>query len=144
VTHFWATVVKRFALYYRTVVCLSVLCSCPVLSVTLVYCGQTVGRIKMKPGRQAGLRPRPPTHCARWGPSSPQMGYSPQFSADVRCGQTAGWIKMSLGTEAGLGQGDFVLDGDPAPQKEAQPTNFRPMSIVAKRINSLSCHLIGR
>jgi len=28
---------------------------CPVLSVTLVYCGQTVGRIKMKLGVQVGL-----------------------------------------------------------------------------------------
>jgi len=35
------------------------------LSVTLVYCGQTVGWIKMK----LGVRPRP--HCVRWGPSSP-------------------------------------------------------------------------
>ena len=39
---------KRFALCYRSVVC-------PVcLPVTLVYCGQTVGRIKMKLGMQAG------------------------------------------------------------------------------------------
>ena len=34
--------VKRFALCYRSVVLVS------VLSVTLVHCGQTVGRIKMK------------------------------------------------------------------------------------------------
>jgi len=40
--------VKRFALCYRSVVCLS------CLSVTLVYCGQTVGRIKMKLGMQLG------------------------------------------------------------------------------------------
>ena len=33
-------------------VCLSV-----CLSVTLVYCGQTVGRIKMKLGKQVGLDP---------------------------------------------------------------------------------------
>ena len=26
----------------------------------------------------------------------------------------AGWIKMPLDMEVGLGQGDFVLDGDPA------------------------------
>jgi len=45
--------VKRFALSYRTVVYLS----CPVLSVTLVYCGQMVGRIKMKLGTQVGLGP---------------------------------------------------------------------------------------
>jgi len=35
----------RFALCYRTVVCLFVLCC---LSVTLVHCGQTVGWIKIK------------------------------------------------------------------------------------------------
>jgi len=36
ITDFWTTVCKkRFALGYRTVVCLSV-------SITLVYCGQTV------------------------------------------------------------------------------------------------------
>jgi len=34
--------------------CLSV---CPVLSVTLAYCGQTVGRIKMKLGKQVVLGP---------------------------------------------------------------------------------------
>jgi len=39
---------------------------------------------------------------------------SPQFSAHVYYGQTAGWIKIPLGTEIGLGQGDFVLDGDPS------------------------------
>jgi len=48
--------VKRFALCYRTVV-LSVL-TC--LSVTLVYmyCGQTIGWIKMKLGMEIGLGPR--------------------------------------------------------------------------------------
>jgi len=43
--------VKRFALCYQTVVCLS------VLSVTLVYCGQTVGWIKMKFGVLVGIGP---------------------------------------------------------------------------------------
>jgi len=38
--------------------CLSVSPVClSVLSVTLVYCGQTVGRIKMKLGMQVGLGP---------------------------------------------------------------------------------------
>jgi len=40
--------VKRFALCYQTVVC-------PVLSVTLVYYGQTVGSIKVTLGVQVGL-----------------------------------------------------------------------------------------
>ena len=46
--------VKQFALCYRTVVlpvCLS------VLSVTMVYCGQMVGWIKMKLGMVVGLGP---------------------------------------------------------------------------------------
>jgi len=46
--------VKRFALCYQTVVCLSVL-SC--LSATFVHCGQMVGRIKMNLGMQVGLGP---------------------------------------------------------------------------------------
>jgi len=69
---FWRPFVKPFALCYRTVV-LSVLSKDlvifiyglyfygPVLSVylcvTLLYCGQTVGRIKMKFGMQVGLGP---------------------------------------------------------------------------------------
>ena len=47
--------VKRFALCYRTVVCLYVYPVC--LSVTLVYCGQTVTWIKMKLGVEVGLGP---------------------------------------------------------------------------------------
>ena len=43
--------VKRFALCYRTVVCLS------ALSVTLVYCGKTAGWIKMKLGMEIRLGP---------------------------------------------------------------------------------------
>ena len=42
---------------------------------------------------------------------------------------------MPFGTELGLDPGDFVLDGDPAPlpKNGAEPPNFRPMFIVAKR-----------
>jgi len=55
---------KRFALRYQTR-CLS----CPVcLSVTLVYCGQTVGWIKMKRGMRVGLGPG---HIVLDGPSCP-------------------------------------------------------------------------
>jgi len=43
---------------------------------------------------------------------------------------------MSLGMEAGLGPGDIVLDGAPGPsQIKEQTPNFRPMSIVAKRLD---------
>ena len=62
-TDFSATV---FALCYRTVVCLS------VLSVTLVYCGQTVGWIKMQLGTEVGLGP---VHIVLDGdPAPPRTG----------------------------------------------------------------------
>jgi len=65
--------------------------------------------------------------------------------------QTVAWIKMKLRTQVGLGPGYIVLCGDPAPsRKRAQkppllkftgadclrPYNPRPMSIVAKRLDS--------
>ena len=85
-----------------------------VLSVTLVYCGQTGEWIKMKLRMEVGLGCG---HVMLDGdPATPApKGHSPQFSAHVCCGQTAGWIKMLLCTEINLGPGDFVLDGDPAP-----------------------------
>jgi len=124
---FWATVCKtvRPMLSERCLsvcpVCLSVCLSCPVcLSVTLVYCGQTVGWIKMKLGLQVGLGPEH-TVLDRDPAPLPKGGQSPQFSAHVYCGQTAGWIKMPLGTDVGLGPDNIVLDGDPVPQNGAQP-----------------------
>jgi len=115
--------VKRFALCYRTVVCLS------CLSVTLVYCGQKVGWIKMKLGKEVRLGPG---HIVLDGDPAHRLpkGHSPQFSTHVCCGQTAGWIKMPLGREVGLGPGHVVLDEDPCsfPRKDAQPphTIFGP------------------
>jgi len=53
----------------------------------------------------------------------------------VYCGQTVGWIKMKLCMKVGLGPGHIVLDGDPAP-------NFQPMSVVAKRLDGSTCHLV--
>jgi len=80
-----------------------------------------------------GARSRP-GHSVRWGPSSPlpKGGRSPQIFG---CGQMAGWIKMPLCREVGLSRSDIVLGEDlaPLPQKGADP-NFRPMSIVAKRL----------
>jgi len=48
------------------------------MSVTLVYCGQTVGWIKMKIGMQVGLGPG---HIVLdWEPAPlPQMGTAPNF-----------------------------------------------------------------
>jgi len=85
-----------------------------------------------------GDRPRTKRHCARWGPSSllPKCGQSPQFSSHVYCGQTAAWIQVPLGMEVGLGPGHIVLDGDPGPLlKRGHTPNFRPMFVVAKRLD---------
>jgi len=71
---------------------------CPVLSVTLVYCGQTVGRIKMILGMQVGVGPG---HIVLMGTQLPQRGHSP-------------------------------------------PPNFWPISVVAKRLDGLRCHLVWR
>jgi len=72
----------------------------------------------------------------------------PIFGPYICCGQMAGCIEVPLGMELGLGPlGDFVLDGDraPAPQKGAEPPpNFRPISIVAKRLNGSRRHLARR
>jgi len=92
--------------------CLPVL---SVLSVTLVYCGQMVGWIKMKLGMQVGLGPGHMVLDGDPAPPPPKKGQTPQFSAHICCGQMAGWIKMPLGREVGLSPSDIVLDGDPAP-----------------------------
>jgi len=124
--------VKRLDLLcYQTVVC---------LSVTLVYCGQTVGWINMKLGMQVGLRP---CHTVLDGdrPSPPQSGTVPQFSAHIWCGQMAGWIKMPLHMEVVLSPGDFLLDGDAALSlKRGAAPNFRPMFIVAKQLDGSRWH----
>ena len=92
--------VKRFVLCYRAVVC-------PLwLSVTLVYCDQTVGWIKMKLDTEVGLD---------GDPAPPKGAQPPIFGLYICCGQTAGYIKMPLDREVDLGPGNIVLDGEPAP-----------------------------
>jgi len=50
---------------------------------------------------------------------------------------------MKLGTEVGLSPGYIVLDADPAPPKKGHiATNFRPISVVAKRMNGSRYHLV--
>jgi len=73
--------VKRFVLCYRSVVC-HVLSVC--LSVTLAYCGQTVGRIKMKLGMQVRLGPGNIVLDGDPAPLPQMRGVqSPQFLAHI-------------------------------------------------------------
>jgi len=89
---------------------------CPVLSVTLVHCGQTVGRIKMKLGVQVGLGPG---HIALDGDPAPpppkgQRGTAPIFGPYLL--RPNGCMDQDVTWYPGrLDPGDFVLDGDPTP-----------------------------
>ena len=109
--------VKRFALCYQTVVCLS----CSVCNVGVLWPN---GSNKL--GMEVGLGPG---HVVLDGDPSPphQKGKQP---VHVCFGQTAWWIKMPLGTkvdrEVDVGPSDFVIHGDPAPPKGAQPPIFGP------------------
>jgi len=49
-----------------------------------------------------------------------------------------------ISMEVGLGPGHIVLDGDaaPFPKKGAEPPNFPPIFMVAKRLDALRCHLV--
>jgi len=98
--------------------------------------------------RWHGTGPQSRPHCARWGPSSPPQkgGRAPNFLTHFCCGQTDVCINMPLGMEVGLSPGDFVLDGDPVPlpKKGAEPPNFQPMSVVAKRLDGSRCHFVRR
>jgi len=71
---------RRFALSYRTVVCLS-----------LTLCIVAKRLVWRYASAQATLL------------LDEDLTQLPQFSAHVCCGQTAGWIKMPLGTEVGPG-----------------------------------------
>ena len=51
------------------------------------------------------------------------------------CGQTAGWINVPLPAEGNLGPGYVVLHDVATPPKRGTAPSFRPMSIVAKRLN---------
>jgi len=78
--------------------------------------------------------------------SLPKRGRSPSpIFFHVYCSQTPGWIKMALDMEVDLGPGHIVLDGDdpvPLPKRgQSRLPNFRPISIVAKRLHASTCHL---
>ena len=70
-----------------------------------VYCGQTVGRIKMKLSMQVGLGPG---HIVLDGdPAPPPLKGSgaPQFLAHISCRQMAAGIQTPVGIEVRLGPG---------------------------------------
>jgi len=131
---FWATVCKTVCSILSDH-CLS------CLSVTLVYCDQTVGWIKMKLGLHVGLGPG---HIVLDGDPAPfpLKGHSPQFSAHI-CLWPNGWVdKDATWYEGiGLGPGHIVLDEDataPRPKKGNRP-QFSAHVYCDQTVTHLSC-----
>ena len=111
--------VKRFALCYQAIVCPV----CPgCLSVTLVYCCQTVGRIKMKLGTEVGLGPDhivldgDAAASKKWGTAPPILSRIlwPNGCMD----QDATWY----GSKPRPSPGYIMLYMDPAPPKKGHST----------------------
>jgi len=133
--------VKWFALCYWTVVCLS---AC--LSVTLVYCGQTAGWIKMRLRMEVGLGP---FHSMLHGDQAPPKGHSPAIF-----GPCPLWPHSWMDSDATWYGGSprprphCVRWWSSSPRKGAQPPNFRSMSGVAKRCPSQlllsTCHVCSQ
>jgi len=71
-----------------------VLCVC--LSVTLVYCGPTVGWIKMPLGAEIGLGPGKIVLDAYPAPHGRRYSSSPPLSAHVSCGQMVAHLSKCL------------------------------------------------
>ena len=97
--------VKRFALCYQIVVCLS--CPvCPVCDVGVLWPNGWMDQVETW---RAGPRDMVLDGDQLLFPKGAQP--LPNFRP------MSGWIEMPLGTKVGLGPGHIVLDGDPAPQK---------------------------
>jgi len=99
-------------------------------------------------GTEAGLGPGDFVLDGDPAPPPQKAGGAPSpISGPCLLCQMAGWINMAVGMQVGLGPGLIVVDGDPATllKKGAEPPpNFRPISIVAKRLDVPRCHLVRR
>ena len=109
-----------------------------------VYCGQN-GWMDQD-ATWYGHRLRPRQHSLRWRPSSPQKG-----------GTSPNFRPMSLVAKRLYLSGVLVRKYRPQPRqhcvgwgpsspspKVAHHFNFRPMSVVAKWLDGLICHLVWR
>jgi len=109
-----------------------------------IYCSQWAGWIKMPLGTEVGLGRGDIVLDGHPAPLLPKR-HSPQYSTRVCCGQTTLCIRIPLGTELGLVLGHTVLWGPSCPSKQGGTApNFRPMSIVAKRLDESGCQLVWR
>jgi len=101
----------------------------------------------MKLGMQVGLGPGHIVLDGELGTQVPlpQRAQPPIFGLCLLCPN--GWMNQHATWYGGsIDPSDIVLYGTqlPLPKKEAEPPNFRPMSIVAKRLHGSRCHLVWR
>jgi len=147
---FWATVCKTVhpMLSVRCLsVCLSVCLSSPC--VTFVHCGQTVGRIKTKLGMLVGLSPGDFVLDGNPVPFPPKGAdpSSPIFGPFLLWPN--GWMHQDATWYGCWPQPRGLFVGRrpslPSPTKGAEPPpNFRPISIVPKRLDASRCHSVWR
>jgi len=134
---------SHFTQCYRSVACLSV-----CLSVTLAYCGQTVGWIKLKLGIEVGLDP---SHIVLDGNPVPlPKGAQPPIFAPCLLWPN-GWLDQDGTGYGGRSQPrrHCVRWGPRSPSRKRGQSpppifNFRPTSIVAKRLDGSRCHMIRK
>jgi len=113
--------------------------------VTLVHCGQMAAWIKMKRGIKVGLGPG---DIVLYGdPASPKKGAQPPPPIFGPCLLWPnGWMDQCATWYRGRPRPrpHCVRWGLSSPQKGHSPSNFRPMSVVAKRspISATAEHLL--
>jgi len=103
-----------------------------------VYCGPTAAWIKMPLGMEVGLDPG---HIVLDGAHPPSAKKGAQPGPCLLCPN--GWMDQDA-TWCGdrpRRKGHRVRRG-PLLKKEAEPPNFWPMSVVAKRLDGSRCHLV--
>ena len=98
-------------------------------------------------GTWHGGRPQPRRLCVRWGPTPPPQNgaeppiFGPRLLWPNSCmDQDATWHG---GRRRPMRHCDGWGPSSPSP-KGAQTSKFRPMSVVAKRLDGLRCHLVWR
>jgi len=138
--------VKRFALCYRSVVCLFCL-SCPSCPVCLSVCNVGVLWPNGWMDQDATwyrCRSPPRPHCVRWGLSSPsQKGHSPPPPIfGPRMLWPNSWLDQDATWYGGRPRRQCVR-WEPIPQKGTASPHFG-QSIFAKRMDRSRCHLIQR
>jgi len=120
-------------------------CGAPSQFLAHLYCGQTAAWIKMPLGTELGLSPDNIVLDGDPAPP-PQKGHtSPIFGLYLL--RPNGWIDQDATLYGGrpwprrlcVGWGPHF----PSP-KGGRPPNFRPMSVVAKRLDGSRCHLVRR